>query len=133
MLGCDESRICFNQHMRASHDLWHVLTGYHRDLLGELQLIAFSQPQTGSPAYKWIARFACFGIGRQVPETHELLKLADKRGRQTRWLATADWKTLLARPICEARETLGMGTPLEYVRYVANPDGRGVVREQLPG
>ena len=31
---------------RDSHDIWHVLSGYHRDALGEACLVAFSYAQT---------------------------------------------------------------------------------------
>ena len=32
--------------LRDTHDLWHVLTGYGRDLLGETALLAFTYAQT---------------------------------------------------------------------------------------
>ena len=119
----------FQQHGRASHDLWHVLTGYHRDLLGEAQLIAFSVPQTGSPSFEWLRRLTEFGIGRRVPGGRELIRLADERGRRTRPLLTVDWAPLLSRPIDEVRETLGIGPPPTYTRYVKAPSGRGLVPE----
>jgi ubiquinone biosynthesis protein COQ4 len=131
VLQSEAARQRFSQHMRASHDLWHVLTGYHRDLLGEMQLLAFSYFQTGSPSFKWLTRLARIGAGRQIPEAKGLLDLAEKRGRESRWLATADWATLLRQPIEEVRSILGIGAPPTYTRYMRNPDGRGLVPEPI--
>ncbi|WP_205525407.1 Coq4 family protein [Pyxidicoccus trucidator] len=36
-------------HMLESHDIWHVLTGFHTDVAGELGVQAFSLAQVGSP------------------------------------------------------------------------------------
>ena len=36
----------FGRRMRDTHDIWHVLTGYGRDTLGEVCLVAFSYRQT---------------------------------------------------------------------------------------
>ena len=35
--------------LRDSHDLWHVVSGYGRDELGELSLLAFTYAQTRNP------------------------------------------------------------------------------------
>ncbi|MFK7896346.1 MAG: Coq4 family protein [Myxococcota bacterium] len=129
ILAPDASRKRFNQHLRASHDLWHVLTGYHRDILGELQLLTFSHQQNGSPAFRWLSRLSRWATGRKIKEVPALLDLAHQRGSKTTWLPVADWETLLARPIEEVRETLGMGPPPEYTRYTRNPNGRGLIPE----
>lgn len=36
-------------HLRESHDIWHVLTGFGADLPGEIGVQAFTAAQTGSP------------------------------------------------------------------------------------
>jgi len=131
VIGPDPMRRRFNQHMRASHDLWHVLTGYHRDLLGELQVLMFSYRQTGSPAFKWITRLARLRAERQMPGAHALLDLASDRGERATCLATVDWERHLARPIDEVRTTLDIGPPPNYTRYVKNPSGRGLIPEAL--
>ena len=46
-------RAWFARRMRDVHDIWHVLTGYQADALGEACLVAFSLPQTRS------ARIGC--------------------------------------------------------------------------
>jgi len=129
VFGSHPDRRRFHQHMRASHDLWHVLTGYHRDLFGEVQLLTFSHYQTGSPSFKWLSRLARFGIGRRVPGGLDLLKLAKRRGLETTPLFTVDWTSLLGRPIDEVREQLHLGPPPSYTRYVRSPEGFGLVPE----
>jgi ubiquinone biosynthesis protein COQ4 len=129
VIGPDPMRRRFNQHMRASHDLWHVLTGYHRDLLGELQVLMFSYRQTGSPAFKWITRLARLRAERQMPGAHALLDLASDRGERATCLATVDWARHLARPIDEVRTTLNIGPPPSYTRYMKSPSGRGLIPE----
>jgi ubiquinone biosynthesis protein COQ4 len=82
VLGTDMPRRRFYQHMRASHDLWHVLNGYHRDLLGELLVLTFTYKQTGSPAFKWISRLAGLGAEWQMAGSRALLDQARRRGER---------------------------------------------------
>jgi ubiquinone biosynthesis protein COQ4 len=130
ILGADPDRRRFHQHMRASHDLWHVLTGYHRDLFGEMQVLVFSHSQTGSRAFGWIARMARFGAARQIPGGRQLLELARKRGESSQWLAAVAWAPLLAEPIDDVRRCLGIGPPPSYTRYVRAASGFGLVPEE---
>ena len=41
--------------MRDSHDLWHTVTGYKGDLLGEASLLAFTFAQTRHPGIGFLA------------------------------------------------------------------------------
>ena len=43
--GRSEDEIFFNTRKRDMHDLWNVTTGYGRDALGELSLLAFTYVQ----------------------------------------------------------------------------------------
>ncbi len=130
ILRPDTDRRRFYQHMRASHDLWHVLTGYHRDLFGELQVLVFSYSQTGSRAFGWISRFARFGAGRKIPGGQKLLDLARQRGKRAQWLPAVAWAPLLAEPIDDVRRCLGIGPPPTYTRYVRAASGFGLVPEE---
>ena len=40
--------IWYSRRLRDVHDIWHVLTGYQTDALGEACVVAFSHAQTGS-------------------------------------------------------------------------------------
>ena len=130
ILQPDAQRMRFSQHMRASHDLWHVLTGYHRDLFGELQLVVFSHRQMGGRAFGWISRLARIGAGRRIPGGKALLELAGVRGDRAPWLAAVDWEPLLGEPIDQVREILKIGLPPVYTRYVRKASGFGLVPEE---
>src|SRR5579859_7847567 len=45
---------------RDVHDIWHILSGYHRDGLGEACLVAFSYAQTKGLGWALIAAGAAF-------------------------------------------------------------------------
>ncbi len=93
--------------MRDTHDLWHALTGYRGDVLGELSLLAFALGQHWNSAVALIIVAATIkGYGRA-----DLGMVADgfKRGRRAgSWLPTADWESLLAMPLDEVRAKLGV-------------------------
>lgn len=55
----DHDRQRFGLRMRDSHDLWHVVTGYNRDLVGEAMLLAFTFAQTRNPDVGAIVAMAC--------------------------------------------------------------------------
>jgi ubiquinone biosynthesis protein COQ4 len=123
----DAERRLFAERVRSMHDLWHVLTGYSRDLLGELQLLAFSHVQLRTRAFGWLVRLAPLTLARQAPGTRRLLALARRRAESAPWLPAQDWEALLERPLDEARELLRVGPPPEYTQYVRAPRGRGLV------
>ncbi|RYF97823.1 MAG: ubiquinone biosynthesis protein, partial [Caulobacteraceae bacterium] len=45
----------FGRRTRDVHDIWHILSGYHRDGLGEACLVAFSYAQTKGLGWALIA------------------------------------------------------------------------------
>lgn len=98
--------------MRDTHDLWHTLTGYRGDVLGEVALLAFNLPQTHNPA---LALIVLFGLTRaRTREAFGLILGGLRRGLRSRWLPALDWEALLARPVAELRRELGVGEPPAY-------------------
>ena len=53
------------QRMRDTHDLWHAVSGYKGDLIGEASLLAFSFAQTRNPAIALIVS-AAFLRGAEI-------------------------------------------------------------------
>lgn len=125
----DPRRRRYLMHARASHDLWHVLTGYSRDLLGELLLLRFSWIQLRTPMFGVLTRLSSLGIDRRMPGASALLRDAEARAARIDWLLTRDWAVLLPLPIAGVREQLRIGPPPPYTRYVRNPRGLGLVPE----
>ena len=85
----------FGARLRDMHDLWHVVTGYNRDILGELALLAFTFEQTGNRGIGYIVKQV---EGRMRKggnaEVSDFLKKASERGRRAALLPAADWEAL---------------------------------------
>ena len=104
----------FADRLRDMHDLWHIVTGYQRDLLGESALLAFTYAQTRNPGIGLIVAVAWFKAGRTSPAARPLLREAYRRGRSAAWLPEQRWEELLERPLASVRESLRVGEPPRY-------------------
>ncbi len=104
-------RQLFGDRLRDMHDLWHVVTGYGRDLLGEGALLAFSFAQTSNPGVGFIVAVAVF---KADAPARRFLFAAWRRGRRARWLPAEDWEALLEQPLDAVRRELRLGTPPIY-------------------
>lgn len=106
----------FGRRIRDTHDLWHTLTGYGRDGLGELCLVAFSYAQTRSMGWAFIA---VGGVLRalQLPggwRAANAVWQAYQAGRKAAWLPAEDVETLLGEPLEAARKRLNIAPPTAY-------------------
>lgn len=112
--------------MRDMHDLWHVTTGYGRDGLGELALLAFSYAQTKLRGFGFIVLMAIAKIKREHPSMPVIacVREAHRLGRAAEWLAAADWEHLLTRPLEEVRATLKIGRPARYLAIARETQAR---------
>ncbi len=105
-------RLLFAARLRDAHDLWHVVTGYGRDLIGEASLLAFTYRQTGNPGIGLIVLTAWWKSGRDVPGSRAVIMDGYRRAGAAAWLPAVDWESLLERPLEEVRRTLRI-TPVE--------------------
>lgn len=112
----DQGRQLYSARVRDMHDLWHVVSSYGRDGLGELCLLAFSYAQIGNLGVGFIVlmgtrkgwrEFPGSGIPKAVREGYRL-------GKQAKWLPAANWEQLLDRPLDEVRQTLNCLPPAIY-------------------
>ncbi len=110
-LNVDRGR--FGMRLRDSHDLWHTVTGYSRDLVGEAALLAFTFAQTRNPGIGFIVAVAYFKSGG-FPGARKVIREAYRRGRRSAWLPAADWEDLLGEEIEEVRGQLGLEALPEY-------------------
>jgi ubiquinone biosynthesis protein COQ4 len=109
----------FGRRTRDAHDLWHILTGYETDGLGEASLVAFSFAQTGGLGWALIAlgvwTRAMRSGGRAQAQT---IVEGYRIGRRAAWLQAEDYDRLLAEPLDAARRRLKLERP---ERYLATP------------
>ncbi len=108
-------RLVFDR-IGGMHDLWHVVTGYSRDLVGETLLIGFSWQQLRTRAFALILPFTYVFNEWRYPGFRALAREALRRGRDAVWLPVQDWEALLERPLGEVRETLRVGPPPVYTQ-----------------
>lgn len=106
----------YGRRMRDVHDLWHILTGYSRDALGEACVVAFSYSQTKGLGFGLIAWGGVFKIRPALPgyPVYQAVKQAFRNGRQAKWLPGEDYLKLLAEPLETARARLNIQRPTFY-------------------
>ena len=110
----------FGRRIRDTHDIWHILSGYHRDGLGEACLVAFSYAQTGSLGWALIALGAAVKAGRRGTRHRRAIWQGYRRGKAARWLPGEDFERLMSEPLDGARRRLNI-TPATL--YDAIPPG----------
>lgn len=107
----------YRHRLRDSHDLFHVVTDYGRDALGELCVLSFGNAQfynhgitfivaVGTP--KLLAEHWQLPVARAAFEAWRL-------GRKAADLTTFYWERYLDRPLEEVRRDLNLQPPEVYV------------------
>jgi ubiquinone biosynthesis protein COQ4 len=107
--------VWFFRRFRDIHDLLHVLTGYGRDWLGEICLLAFSYQETrdlGRAVMAWGGILRARGPGAR--QARKALFEARRRGNRAAWLPGEDFEKLLFEPLDEARRRLRLTPPVAY-------------------
>lgn len=113
---------------REMHDLLHVVTGYGRDIVGEVGVLSFTCAQTGHTGLVFLLAVAYLRslFGRRVgpiasksrearAATREQLREGYRRGRKADWIVGADWEALLELPIGELRQRFRIPEPPDYL------------------
>ena len=115
-----EEENIFHTRLRDMHDLWHVTTGYGRDALGELSLLAFTYAQEKNRGIGAIVLYGYRIMGKVTRELNfkidlrEVVREGYKLGKEASFWAIADWENLLEKPITEVRAILKAGKPKLY-------------------
>lgn len=107
----------YSARLRDAHDLTHVLTGYGRDPLGELSVLAFTQAQTRNRGIGVLVFFGMFKFKKDLPRSIPIFRSAweaRRNGKRAAWLPAADWEALLKLPLEEVRRKLNVTTPAIY-------------------
>jgi ubiquinone biosynthesis protein COQ4 len=96
----------FFDRLTLAHDLWHVLTGYGTDEMGELALLGYSRAQGLNG--RVVTIFALFGMMFGGPQVQRYMMQAHRRGRQTTCLVVQRWEELLPLPLEAVRRRLNV-------------------------
>ena len=111
----DQDFARFGERVRDQHDLWHTLTRYGRDELGELCLLAFTYAQTRNRGVGLIVLAGMFQFreffGNRI---FGIVWGAFQDGRRASWLPAEEWEELLPLPIADVRRLLAIPAPDTY-------------------
>jgi ubiquinone biosynthesis protein COQ4 len=108
--------------IRQTHDLWHVLTGYTPDVVGELLLQVFTYAQIRVPSALAIAAVGSFRVLGRAPDYLHRVAVAYRRGRATRQLAAFPWEDHWAEPLSELRSRLHCPSEAESPAAAPRPN-----------
>ena len=110
----------FGRRTRDAHDIWHILSGYHRDGLGEACLVAFSYAQTRSLGWALIAVGAALRSRRGPKRPYvQAIWQGYRRGKAAKWLPGEDYELLMGEPLDAARRRLNITPPTIYLSIPA--------------
>ena len=117
-----DDEIFFNIRKRDMHDLWHVATGYGRDALGELSLLAFTYAQEQNRGVGAIALYGYWKVGREFPDFNlrKVIREGYKNGKNATLWSCEDWEKLIKLPIDEVREKINAKKPKLYFNALNN-------------
>ena len=102
--------IWYSRRIRDVHDVWHVLTGYGTDALGEACVVSFSYAQTRNLGFAFIGWGAAREVQREAPSVpaRRAVWQAYRNGRAARWLPGLDYEALFEQPLEAVRERLNI-------------------------
>jgi ubiquinone biosynthesis protein COQ4 len=115
-IDSDHPYAWYGRRLRDIHDLWHVLTGYGRDGLGEACLVGFSYAQTKSLGFGLIAIAGALKLRKEIPGLPAARAVWEgyRYGRKAAWLPGEDYVRVLAEPLNVARARLNIARPATY-------------------
>ncbi|MFT4676030.1 MAG: ubiquinone biosynthesis protein COQ4 [Patiriisocius sp.] len=101
--------------LRDQHDLWHVVTGFGRDVAGESCLLAFTYSQTKNRGVGFIGIIGALKLRRIFGRRFfSSMWQAFQMGRRTSWLPAQHWERMLTLPLQQVRNKLGLEAPSRY-------------------
>jgi len=123
----DPLRAWFRDRTLLAHDLFHVLTDYGTDEIGEATLLAFTLAQLGGRGQAVLTAGAALEAARALGWRWLLYDYrAWRRGRRAAWLVALPWEELLPLRLDTVRRLAGVAESRE-----AHP--RGVLRGSVDG
>lgn len=112
----EEDMARFAMRQRDMHDLWHTLTGYGRDTLGELCLLCFTYAQTKNRGIGFICLVGANKLSQEYGRgVYRAAWRAYRDGKRAAWLPAQDWENLLCEHIDELRQHLRIDPPQDYI------------------
>jgi ubiquinone biosynthesis protein COQ4 len=109
----------FIERSRDTHDLFHILTGYGRDALGEQCVLLFTHGQSPSQGHLLIGYAGAANIKKMVPGSAApvvgAVREAHRTGKGAPSLMAQSIRELLPQPLEEVRAKLRIPAPAQYL------------------
>jgi len=103
-------------HLRETHDIWHVVTGFHTDVAGEIGLQAFYLAQLPSRLSAVLIAMAFVHVATKNIEARDAIMTEVMRGwalgKQSRPFFGFEWAKHWTTPLVEVRALLGVDAAL---------------------
>ena len=118
----DDDLLWYNNRLRDTHDMYHVLTGYGRDALGEDALLGYTHSQHGGLGVSFIAFMGNRQIAKEAPKrarVKDVLAEGRRNGKVAKRIIEQDIIALLDQPIDEVRKRLNIAEPVLYKRALS--------------
>jgi len=113
----DDTLEWYGQRLRDTHDMFHILSGYGRDALGEDALLSFSWSQNGGFGLRFISYMGSREIQKEAPHGVNIGKVVQEarlNGAAASRIVEEDILALLDQPIDEVRARMGIAKPVLY-------------------
>lgn len=122
----DDARRLYINRMRHTHDLFHIITGYGRDFVGELGLLAFTYQQSRVRTFAIMLQFSIIKARKDFPglPVGAVVREGHRIGKAATAIYAADWEALLARPLAEVRAGFNIQDPSLYLSIAAESAAR---------
>jgi ubiquinone biosynthesis protein COQ4 len=127
--GWTEDQLWFVKRMANSHDLFHIVAGYNRDITGEVGVISYTAGQIPLLPLRLLLAYLLVLKPSQPLAWARFIRDSYRHGRNTPPLACVDYEILLELPLDRARAEIGVPTFSQ-----AHPDGppaKGFFLDQL--
>ncbi|WP_379921552.1 Coq4 family protein [Erythrobacter sp. R86502] len=108
----------FIERSRDTHDLFHILTGYGRDALGEQCVLLFTHGQAPSQGHLLIGYAGAANIKKMVKGSAApvigAVREAHRTGKGAPQLMAQSIRELLVRPLADVRAEMRIPDPAQY-------------------
>lgn len=125
----DDQMQWYGNRRRDTHDLFHVLTGYGRDALGEACVLGFSYGQNRGKGGLFIGYMAALELKKGLPKGTTPIKAVregQRNGKAAREIINEDILALLNEPLDATRLRLGIKPPTIYKDIHSQCDAMGL-------
>lgn len=118
-LGLDAARRRYLEGGIALHDVYHVVTGFGRDPVGEACVLAFTGRQFGLRGVMMTATMLALREQLRLPKMpiRAMFKEATAMAQRAHPFPEVDWRDWLDRPLDDVRRGLGVVWPQTYAQH----------------